>query len=198
MRVRELKSVCVFCGSNIGADAAFRSGAEALGDLLAKRDLGLVYGGGKVGLMGAIADASLAGGGRVIGVIPHGLERKELAHRGVTELHIVKSMHERKAMMAELSDAFVAMPGGLGTLEEIFEALTWAQLGIHHKPCGFLNIAGYYDALVTFLDHAVSSKLVRSEHRDMIVVDEDPGRLLEKLAAYRSPIVEKWIGADET
>lgn len=189
-----ISRVCVFCGSNTGADPAFAETARAFGETLAREKIGLVYGGGNVGLMGAIADAALTGGGEVIGVIPHGLARKELAHKGLSKLHVVESMHERKALMADLSDAFVAMPGGLGTLEEIFEVITWAQLGIHEKACAFLNVENYYNGLLEFLEQAVRQGLIKPEHRGMILVESDQKVLLGRIRAYQAPNVEKWIG----
>lgn len=190
--------LCVFCGSSPGKDPAYRAAAEALAGELVARGWGLVYGGGKVGMMGTVADAAISGGSEVIGVIPKALEQKELGHTGITRLEIVGSMHERKQRMAELADAFVALPGGLGTLEEIFETLTWAQLGIHAKPCAFLNVAGYYDALLEFIDRAVSQRYVRAEHREMIVVETEPAALLEKIESYEPPHIEKWMDRRET
>ena len=169
-----------------------------MGTLLAKRGIGLVYGGGNVGLMGVIADAVLDRGGEVIGVIPQALANREIAHTGVTALHIVDSMHTRKAMMAELSDVFVAMPGGVGTFEEFFEAVTWTQLGLQRKPCGLLNVNGFYSPLAAFIDQAVTEGFIKPVHRAAIVVDSDPGRLLDTLASIRLPDVPKWIGRDET
>jgi uncharacterized protein (TIGR00730 family) len=191
-------SVCVFCGSNSGNDPAYANVARDFGALLAKSNIALVYGGGHVGLMGIVADAVLAGGGKAIGVIPRMLWDREVGHRNLTELHVVESMHERKAMMASLSDAFVALPGGLGTLEEIFEVWTWAQLGIHRKPLGFLEANGFYAALLSFLDRAVDAGFVRAQHRSMAIVDVDPASLLRRMSEYEPPVVEKWITADET
>ena len=185
--------ICVFAGSSPGASDAYRKAAVELGEALAERDTELVYGGGCVGLMGVLADAALACGGRVIGVIPHTLMLREVGHRGLTELRVVDSMHERKAMMAELSDGFIALPGGFGTLEETFEILTWAQLGLHGHPCGLLNIDGYFDGLLAFLDHAVREAFVRDAHRSMLLVADSPRRLLDRFAAYRAPNVEKWL-----
>jgi uncharacterized protein (TIGR00730 family) len=172
--------------------------AEAMGALLARRKIGLVYGGGNVGLMGLVADAVLAGGGEVIGVIPHSLANREIAHAGVTDLRVVDSMHTRKALMAELSDAFIAMPGGVGTFEEFFEAVTWTQLGVHRKPCGLLNVAAFYSPLAAFIDQAVTEGFIKPIHRAMIVVDDDPERLLDSLATIELPDVPKWIKRDET
>jgi hypothetical protein len=160
--------------------------------------VGLVYGGGGVGLMKLVADAVLADGGEVIGVIPRALMAKELGHRGLSDLRVVESMHERKALMAELSDAFVALPGGFGTLEEFCEVLTWSQLGLHGKPCGLLNVAGYYDTLIALWDHAVREQFLRPEHRGMVLIQRDPERLLELLAGYRPPRLDKWLDRDQT
>ena len=190
--------LCVFCGSNVGTAAAYTDAAEALGKLLARRRIGLVYGGGRVGLMGVIADAVMLHGGEVIGVIPQSLADREIAHSRITELRIVDSMHMRKAMMAELSDAFVAMPGGVGTFEEFFEAVTWTQLGLHRKPCGLLNVAEFYTPLVAFIDKAVSEGFINPVHRAAVVVDSDPERLLDTLGRVQLPVVPKWIKADET
>jgi uncharacterized protein (TIGR00730 family) len=193
-----MKRVCVYCGSSIGAQPIYREMAEAMGALLARRGIGLVYGGGNVGLMGVVADAALAAGGEVIGVIPHSLANREIAHAGVTDLRVVDSMHTRKAMMAELSDAFIAMPGGVGTFEEFFEAVTWTQLGVHRKPCGLLNVGGFYAPLAAFIDQAVTEGFIKPVHRAMIVVDDDPERLLNSLATVKLPDVPKWIKKDET
>ncbi len=190
--------ICVFCGSNTGVNSLYRDAATALGRLLAERDLGLVYGGGSVGLMTVVADAVLAGGGEVIGVIPEALATKELAHPDVTEMHVVPSMHARKALMAELADGFIALPGGFGTLEELFEIVTWAQLGIHRKPIGVLNVAGYFDALMNLIDNAINEKFVKPEHRQLIVMADQPELLLSALAQYTPPIAGKWIASEKT
>ncbi len=192
-----MKSVCVFCGSNSGTKAAYEMAAVATGEIIARRGLRLVYGGAHVGLMGAVADAALAAGGDVIGVMPTALVKKEVAHDGLTELHEVGSMHQRKALMADLSDGFIALPGGAGTLEEVFEVWTWGQLGYHRKPVGFLNIAGYFDQLVAFLDHQCDERFMRLEHRRMLIVRGDPQDLLDDFEDYRPPQVEKWIADDE-
>lgn len=185
--------VCVYCGSNFGARPEYRQAAESLGALLARRGLGLVYGGARIGLMGALADAALAaGGGDVIGVIPRSLVEKEVAHVGLPDLRVVETLHERKAQMAELSDAFVALPGGLGTFEEAFETLTWAQIGLHQKPVGLLNVAGFFDPLVALVDHAIKERFIRPEHRALLVVETEPAALLDRLAAYQPPNVHKW------
>lgn len=193
-----IKSVCVFCGSNSGNDDLYRAAAEAMGRQLAARSIRLVYGGGRTGLMGALADSALAHGGNVIGIIPHDLMKREVGHTGLTELRVVNSMHERKALMAELSDAFVAMPGGLGTLEEIFEVWTWAQLGIHKKPVALLNAGGYFDGLIAFLDHAVTQKFVPAEHRAMMIVETVPAVLIQRLNRQKPPAGEKWLELEQT
>ena len=193
-----MKRICVFAGSNSGANAEYLAGARELGRALAERQIGLVYGGARVGLMGALADEALSGGGHVIGVIPEALVTKEIAHRGLSELRVVKSMHERKAMMADLADGFVALPGGWGTLEEFFEVLTWGQLGLHRKACGLLNVQGYFDRLLAFADHCVEEGFVKGEHRAMISVSGSPNVLLDSLASYKAPAVKKWIDRAET
>ena len=193
-----MKRVCVFCGSSVGVKAVYAEAATKMGRLIASKGIGLVYGGGNVGLMGVIADAALEAGGEVIGVIPLALADREIAHTGLTELHVVESMHTRKAMMAELADAFIAMPGGVGTFEEFFEAVTWTQLGLHRKPCGLLNVDGFYTPLERFIDQAVTEGFIRPVHRTCIVVDDNPDRLLERLATIELPDVPKWIRPDET
>jgi len=177
---------------------AYADAAKAMGVLLAERRIGIVYGGGNVGLMGVVADAALAAGGEVIGVIPRALADKEIAHAGLTELQVVDSMHTRKAMMAELSDGFIAMPGGVGTFEEFFEAVTWTQLGLHRKACGLLNVDGFYSPLENFIDRAVAEGFIRPAHRGIVVTDTDPARLLDKLVAAVLPDMPKWIRPDET
>lgn len=186
-------NVCVFAGSSVGRRDAYRDAARSLGEALARRDLGLVYGGASVGLMGVVADAVLAGGGRAIGVLPQSLADLEIAHENLTELHVVTSMHARKAAMAERADAFVLLPGGMGSLEETFEVLTWSQLGIHAKPVGMLNVDGFYDALEGFLDHLVTERFVKPVHRDILLSDADPGRLLDRLLTAQVPTEGKWI-----
>ena len=188
-----MKRVCVFAGSSAGSRDEYQDAARALGRTLAERGIGLVYGGARVGLMGIIADATLTAGGQAIGVIPAALVAREIAHEGLTELRIVSSMHERKALMADLSDAFIAVPGGWGTLEEFFEVLTWAQLGLHQKPCGLLNVLGYFDGLLSFLEHAVGERFLRREYASMIAVAASPAALLDRLGSYAPPAVEKWI-----
>jgi len=194
----QIRTVCVFCGANPGANPGYRATAESLGLALARSDRRLVYGGGNVGLMGALADATLAAGGEAVGVIPQHLVDREVAHAGLTTLHVVHSMHERKARMAELSDAFVMLPGGVGTLEEFFEVWTWGQLGLHRKPYGVLNAAGYFDPLLAFLDRAVTERFLHQEHRDFVVVDDDPARLLARLEGHYVPQVEPWIDRSTT
>lgn len=193
-----MQRVAVFCGSRHGAEPAYRRAAEELAALLVQRELSLVYGGGNVGLMGVLADSVMAGGGEVIGVIPEKLRAREVAHQGITDLQVVGSMHERKERIYRLADAVVALPGGIGTFEELFEALTWNQLGIHRKPCGLLNVAGYFDHLENFLEHAVGEAFVRAEYKPMMMVEEDPEKLLERFRGYEPPRVKKWISQDET
>jgi uncharacterized protein (TIGR00730 family) len=193
-----MKRVCVYCGSSPGSDPAYLAAARELGGSLARRGLGLVYGGASVGTMGAVADGALAAGGEVIGVLPDFLEKLELAHRGLTELHVVSSMHERKAKMAELADAFIALPGGYGTLEEISEALTWSQLGLHRKACALLDVAGFYGHFVAFLDHAVEAGMLRPGFRAMLLVEREPEALLERLAAFVPPEVPRILDASRT
>ena len=188
-----MRRVCVFCGSSSGASPVYLEAARAMGRTLAGRGLGLVYGGGSVGLMGAVADAALAAGGEVVGVIPRALQLRELAHARLTTLHVVGSMHERKARMAELADGFVALPGGMGTLEELAEILTWAQLGLHARPVGLIDVAGYFGPLVAFFDRAVAEGFLRPEHRRLLAVGEEPGALLDRFEAWRPPPVERWI-----
>lgn len=192
-----MKSVCVYCGSNPGRQPAYAEAARRLGEALVERGLGLVYGGASVGVMGVLADTVLALGGRVTGVIPEALVRREVAHPGLSELRVTGSMHERKTLMAELADGFVALPGGIGTLEELFEAWTWAQLGLHGKPCGLLNVAGYFDGLLAFLDHAVAERFVKEPHRGMLIVGDEPDDLLRRFEAYEAPAVRKWIAKGE-
>jgi len=193
----KIKRICVYCGSSPGKNPAFTLAAENLARVMCERGIGLVYGGAAIGVMGAVANAILSRGGEAIGVIPHSLAVKEVAHSGLTELHVVASMHERKAMMAELADGFVALPGGWGTLEEIFEILTWAQLGFHEKPCALLNIEGYYDNLMRFLETSFEQEFVNSLYRPMLIEASDPVKLLEKFDLYRAPKVRKWVGEDE-
>lgn len=189
--------LCVFCGSSAGSDPVYMEQATRLGEALARAGIGLVYGGASVGLMGAVADAALANGGEVIGVIPHALKQKEIAHPGLQDLRVVNSMHERKALMAELSDGFIAMPGGVGTLEELFEVWTWAQLGYHEKPCALFNVNGFYDGLSAFLAHVVNQAFLKDEHRQMVIVKDDVAGLLDAIHTYEPPKVVKWVKKDE-
>lgn len=189
--------MCVFCASSIGTRESYREAADALGDAIARRGLTLVYGGARVGLMGAVADAALAAGGRVVGVIPASMVEREIAHTGLSDLRIVQTMHERKAEMERLSDAFVTLPGAMGTLDETCEMLTWGQLGLHTKPCGLFNVDGYYDAFLAFLDRAVADGLLRPQHRAMVLADTHADALLDQFAAYEAPVVTKWLTRPE-
>jgi uncharacterized protein (TIGR00730 family) len=188
-----MQRVCIYCGSNFGSDPAFREEAAAVGRLLAEQGRGLVYGGGSVGLMGVVADAVLAGGGEVIGVIPRKLVELEKEHRGVTKLIETDTMHERKRLMMEHADGFLVLPGGYGTLEELFEVIAWLQLGFHQKPVGLLNVAGFYDALLVQLDHMATSGLLKAAHRAMLLVETDASRLLERMAAFEPVDAGKWL-----
>lgn len=191
--MRSFSRLCVYCGSSLGEDPRFERAAMQAGAHLASRGIAVVYGGGHVGLMGALANATLAAGGHVIGVIPAALRAKELAHEGVTTLHVVASMHERKQLMADLSDGFIALPGGIGTLEELFETLTWLQLGFHSKPVGLLNVAGFYDPLIRFLENMVVAGLLRAEHLDYLIVETEMEPLLRRMAAFEPVALGKWI-----
>jgi uncharacterized protein (TIGR00730 family) len=193
-----IKRICVYCGSNSGSRPVYTDAAREMGTILAQRHIDLVYGGGRVGLMGTIADAALAAGGKVTGVIPAALVAKEVAHLGLKDLRVVTSMHERKALMVDLADAFIALPGGFGTLEEFCEVLTWAQLGLHRKPHGLLNVAGFYDPLLAFFDHAVAEKFIRPIHRRLVHAEADPQGLLDLLENSPPPNLDKWIGHGET
>ncbi|MBT8071313.1 MAG: TIGR00730 family Rossman fold protein [Gammaproteobacteria bacterium] len=192
-----MKRICVYCGSSPGRNPAYIESANQLAKVMCARGIGLVYGGAAIGVMGAIADAVLAGGQEAIGVIPESLAVKEVAHQNLSELHIVSSMHERKAMMAELADGFIAMPGGWGTLEEIFEILTWAQLGFHEKPCALLNVEGYYNGLIDFLEESFEQQFVKQVCRPMLMHGHDPVELLDRFTTYRAPKVRKWVEEDE-
>jgi len=192
------KRVCVFCGSSPGARPAYAFAAAALAQCLIARGITVVYGGGNVGLMGILADTARAAGGEVIGVIPRGLVAKEVAHTELADLRVVESMHERKALMADLSDAFIAMPGGYGTFEEFCEILTWTQLGLQRKPCGILNVDGYYDPLLQMFDRAVAEQFVKPVHRDLFIADAAPETLVERLLVFQAPLVDKWLGRAET
>jgi len=193
-----MKAICVFCGSSFGTRDSYADAARATGRVIAELGYTLVYGGARVGLMGTVADAALDAGGKVIGVLPRALEDKEIGHEGLSELHLVGSMHERKAKMADLSDAFIALPGGVGTLEEIFEIWTWGQLGYHRKPCGFLNIDGYYDHLIRFLDHQTEQGFTRDVMRDMVQIAGSPQEMIGLFENYTPPSAPKWIKRDET
>ncbi len=196
--VRPLRRVAVYCASNDGARPEYLEQAKALGTMLAQRGLHLVYGGGRVGLMGALADAALAAGGEVIGVMPHGLVQREVAHHGLTALRVVDSMHERKAMIAELADAFITLPGGVGTLEEFFETWTWAQLGVHQKPIGLLDVAGYWAPLLALLEHVDAEGFLRGTPREWLVVSDDASSMLTRLQSFKPPTVRRWIRLGET
>jgi uncharacterized protein (TIGR00730 family) len=188
-----MKRICVFCGSSAGSRPEYRAATEELGTELARRNIGLVYGGGNVGLMGIVADAVLRAGGKAVGVIPEHLMRREVGHNRLTKLHVVRSMHERKALMADLSDAFVALPGGFGTLEEFCEVVTWTQLGLHAKPCGILNVLGFYIPLLGMLDHAVEERFLKPENRSLVLARESAVELLQALEEWRPVRVEKWL-----
>ncbi|MFI2810953.1 TIGR00730 family Rossman fold protein [Microbulbifer zhoushanensis] len=192
-----MKNICVYCGSSPGRLPEYRQAAEALAAELVARDIGLVYGGASIGVMGAVADAVLAGGGRVTGVIPEALAVREVPHPSVTQMHVVGSMHERKAMMEQLSDGFIALPGGLGTLEELFEILTWAQLGFHRKPCGLLDVAGYFQHLASFLDHCVNEQLLQPQYRNMLLEADTPAGLLARMNDYKPPAMDQRLTRDE-
>ncbi len=189
----KLRRICVYCGSNAGNDPAHRAAAHDLGAFLARSGIGLVYGGGNVGLMGAVADGALSQSGEVIGVIPKSLMEKELGHGGVTELHVVTSMHERKQLMVDLSDGFIALPGGFGTLDELFETLTWLQLSFHDKPVGLLNVGGFFDGLIEFIAHMSRSGFLKPEHAKCVLVENEPAKLLTAMESFRPPDLGKWI-----
>ena len=191
--MKKLDSLCLFCGSSSGSSPGYRTAAHAFGKTLAELDIRLVYGGGSVGLMGVAADACMAAGGTVIGVIPQLLMEKEVGHKGITAMHVVANMHERKALMTELSDGFIALPGGYGTLDELFEALTWLQLGYHRKPVGLLNVDGFFDHLVSFIDHARDERFLRDLHRDSLCVNADLRQLINQLQTAEAPDAGKWL-----
>lgn len=193
-----LSAVCVFCGSNSGRDPVYAQMARRLGELLVSRNITLVYGGGRVGLMGAIAQSVLDAGGRAIGVIPEVLRQREQGHDGLTQLHVVQTMHERKQLMSDLSDGFIALPGGFGTFEEFCEIVTWSQLGMHAKPCGLLNVQGYYDGLLQLFDHATAEQLLHPRNRAMVITANEPEALLDAMACYEAPSVEQWITSETT
>lgn len=193
----KLNSICVFCGSKAGSDLEYQQSARELGRLLAEREIALVYGGGSVGLMGIIADAVLEAQGKVIGVIPRQLATKELLHPGVDEMHVVDDMHTRKAKMSECSDAFIAMPGGFGTLEELFEVVSWVQLGIYLKPVGLLNTSGFYDPLLNMVEHCIETEFIKPKYRDLIIADETPATLVDHLERHQLPIIEKILNPEQ-
>lgn len=193
-----INSICIYCGSSSGRLEVYASAAVALAEALVSRNIRLVYGGASIGIMGRVADQVLTLGGEVVGVIPKALSHKEIAHQHLTELHITASMHERKMRMAELSDGFIALPGGIGTLEELFEIWTWAQLGFHQKPCGLLNVAGYYDSLIQFLDHVLAEQFVKQDTHDLLMVESNPDALLDRYIDYHPPAVQHWLAKDET
>jgi len=198
LTMEKLSSLCVYCGSSSGRIDTYAAAARSLAQSMVERGIRLIFGGGRVGIMGAVADEVMRLGGEAVGVIPEALMHKELAHTGLTELHVTPTMHTRKTKMAELADAFVALPGGIGTFEEIFEVWTWAQLGFHSKPCGLLNVAGYYDGLSSFLDHAANEQFVRPDQRRMLVVESEPAALLDRFASYVPPAQPKWVGLSKT
>lgn len=193
-----INSICVYCGSSTGRLEAYGAAAHTLAETLVNRNIRLIYGGAGIGIMGMVADRVLELGGQAVGVIPKALAHKEVAHPSLTELHVTASMHERKMRMAELADGFIALPGGIGTLEELFEIWTWAQLGFHQKPCGLLNVAGYYDALIHFLDHLAHEQFVKPHHRDMLMVESEPQRLLDRYVQYQPPAVKHWVTKAQT
>lgn len=193
-----MKRICVFCGSNSGIDPIYLATAEKVGKFLAHNNIELVFGGGRVGLMGKIADTVMENGGKVIGIIPQALSEREVAHQGLTELHIVGSMHERKAMMADLADGFIALPGGVGTFEEFCEIVTWAQLGIHNKPCALMNVGGFYDSFIAMFDHSMNQGFIRPQHRALVLVESEIDKLYKAMLEYRPPIVEKWLDKESS
>jgi len=195
---RTIRRVCAFCGSNVGSDPAYRDAARELGEEIVRRGWALVYGGGRVGLMGVLADAALTAGGEVVGVIPEMLATKELLHTGATQMHVAPGMHARKALMEELADAFVALPGGFGTFEELLEIITWAQLGLHTKPIGLLNVRGFYDGLIGVFDHAIAEGFIKEKHRGLVVAARTAAELLNRLETHEMPRVRKWIQVEET
>lgn len=193
-----MNSIAVFCGSSVGASPIYKEGAEALGHALAERNITLVYGGASVGLMGAVADAVLERGGRVVGILPQFLQTREIAHKGLTELIVVQSMHERKSKMAELAEGFIALPGGPGTLEEYFEIFTWAQLGLHEKPCGLLNINHYFDPVISMFDQMTREKFMQEKYRSMVITDTTPQGILSQFSGYNPPSVKTYLTEDRT
>jgi uncharacterized protein (TIGR00730 family) len=193
-----MKRICVFCGSNTGLDPIYIETAQRVGEFFAENNIELVYGGGRIGLMGKVADAVMKNGGKVLGVIPEALAIREVAHAGLTELFVVGSMHERKAMMAELSDGFIALPGGFGTFEEFCEIITWAQLGIHQKPCAILNVGGFYDNLIALFDHSTAQNFIRPEHRSLVLEGENIRELYQKMKNFVPPVIEEWLDKSST
>ena len=193
-----IKSICIYCGSSLGRLEAYGSAACVLAEEMVSRNIRLVYGGAGIGIMGMVADHVLKLGGEAIGVIPKALAHKEVAHKNLTELHVTQSMHERKMLMAELSDGFIALPGGIGTLEELFEIWTWAQLGFHNKPCGLLNVEGYFDSLISFLDHVLAEQFVKKEHHAILIVETNADALLDRYIKYQPSAARHWVGKDET
>ena len=193
-----MTSICVFCGSSPGESPNFVEAARSTGRALAQRNIELVYGGGGRGMMGAVADGAIEGGGKTLGVIPEGLFKREGLHTGIDRLEVVNTMHARKALMASSSDAFITLPGGLGTMEELFEIWTWTQIGVHAKPCGILNIEGYYDGLLSFLDNMVANGFVQQSHRDVVLVDDDCERLIDRVLAHEPRVHERWMSASQT
>jgi len=191
-----MKSICVFCGSSLGNREIYREVATEVGKVIAQRQCRLIYGGGNIGLMGVVADAALEAGGEVIGVIPKHLQEREVGHNGLTKLHVVESMHQRKALMADLADAFIALPGGFGTFEEFCEILTWSQLGLHAKPCGLLNVEGFYDPLIALFDRAVDDGFLRPEYRSMVLMAYSADELLMRLSHYKAAHVDRWLDQD--
>ena len=192
-----MQNICVYCASNPGVRPAYIQAARDLGELIATRGSTIVFGGGRVGLMGALADGALQAGGKVIGVMPHGLVERETAHQGLTELHVVNTMHDRKAMLASLADGYIALPGGIGTLEELFETWTWAQLGVHHKPIGLLNVENYWKTMTQFFDQMGTEGFLRSHTRELIMTDDNATNLLQRMETYVPPVVKKWIALPE-
>jgi uncharacterized protein (TIGR00730 family) len=193
-----MKRICVYCGSSSGARESYSLAAKSLGESLVHRGIGLVYGGSDVGLMRIVSDTVLAGGGEVIGVIPESLVAREVAHRGLSDLRIVRSMHERKATMADLADGFIALPGGFGTLEEFAEIVTWVMLGLHRKPCGLLNVDGYFDGLLSFFNHAAVEGFIRAEYRSIVLTGPEAENLLDQMETYQAPVLPRWVDRDET
>lgn len=196
--MHQLQSICVYCGSRTGRLEAYAASARVLAETLVTRNIKLVYGGASIGIMGMLADQVLMLGGQAIGVIPKALALKEVMHKNLTELHVTQSMHERKMLMANLADGFIALPGGIGTLEELFEIWTWAQLGLHQKPCGLLNVEGYYDALIQFLDHTLAEQFVKQHHREILIVEPQPEILLDRFIKYQATPVTQWVNKNET